>query len=41
MIGVVFITADNLQNIQEIIFNGNFGDFSMNPNFIEMMENTC
>jgi len=33
-----FITKSNLQNIQEIIFNGNFGDFSMHPNFIEMME---
>lgn len=33
-----FITKDNLQNIQEIIFNGNFGDFSMHPHFIEMME---
>lgn len=33
-----FITQDNLQNIQEIIFNGNFGDFSMHPHFIEMME---
>ena len=33
-----FITADNLQNIQEIIFNGNFGDFSMHPHFIDMME---
>jgi len=33
-----FITTDNLQNIHEIIFNGNFGDFSMHPHFIEMME---
>lgn len=33
-----FITIENLQNINEIIFNGNFGDFSMHPHFIEMME---
>ena len=33
-----FVTVDNLQNIQEIIFNGNFGDFSMHPHFIDMME---
>lgn len=33
-----FINVDNLQNINEIIFNGNFGDFSMHPYFIEMME---
>ncbi len=33
-----FINADNLQNINEIIFNGNFGDFSMHPYFIEMLE---
>lgn len=33
-----FITAENLQNINEIIFNGNFGDFSMHPYFIEMMK---
>lgn len=32
------ITEDNLQYITEIIFNGNFGDFSMHPNFIEMLE---
>lgn len=33
-----FVNQDNLQYINEIIFNGNFGDFSMHPNFIEMME---
>lgn len=33
-----FITKENLQYINEIIFNGNFGDFSMHPHFIEMME---
>lgn len=33
-----FVTNENLQYINEIIFNGNFGDFSMHPNFIEMME---
>jgi len=27
-----------IDQINEIIFNGNFGDFSMHPNFIEMME---
>lgn len=33
-----FITKENLLYINEIIFNGNFGDFSMHPHFIEMME---
>jgi sulfatase maturation enzyme AslB (radical SAM superfamily) len=32
------ITKENLQFVNEIIFNGNFGDFSMHPKFIEMME---
>lgn len=32
------VDLENLQNINEIIFNGNFGDFSMHPHFIEMME---
>lgn len=27
-----------IDQVNEIIFNGNFGDFSMHPNFIEMME---
>lgn len=27
-----------IEQVNEIIFNGNFGDFSMHPNFIEMME---
>jgi hypothetical protein len=27
-----------LDQVNEIIFNGNFGDFSMHPDFIEMME---
>lgn len=33
-----FINLENLQYVNEIIFNGNFGDFSMHPYFIEMME---
>lgn len=33
-----FVTKENLKHINEIIFNGNFGDFSMHPHFIEMME---
>lgn len=32
------VNTNNLKNIHEIIFNGNFGDFSMHPHFIEMME---
>lgn len=32
------ITRENLEYINEIIFNGNFGDFSMHPNFIEMID---
>lgn len=35
---VKFVSKENLENIQEIIFNGNFGDFSMHPHFIEMIE---
>lgn len=32
------INSDNLFYVNEIIFNGNFGDFSMHPQFIEMLE---
>ena len=32
------ITEENLKFVNEIIFNGNFGDFSMHPKFIEMLE---
>jgi MoaA/NifB/PqqE/SkfB family radical SAM enzyme len=31
-------TAKNLQHINEIIFNGNFGDFSMHPYIIDVLD---
>jgi hypothetical protein len=31
-------TEENLQHVNEIIFNGNYGDFSMHPHIIEMLE---
>jgi sulfatase maturation enzyme AslB (radical SAM superfamily) len=31
-------TAENLEHINEVIFNGNFGDFSMHPQIIPMLE---
>ncbi len=32
------VTEQNLQHINEIIFNGNFGDFSMHPKIISMLD---